>query len=105
MLRSFSYVAFAGLKQYTGEHPDPAEQPNPDRLKRWATAWQNYAAGEFLATYRETMAANLELLPPSQERQQLLDGYVLEKSLYELLYELNNRPGWLHIPIAGILSL
>ena len=35
----------------------------------------------------------------------LLDAYVLEKALYELLYELNNRPAWLHIPIAGILSL
>ena len=105
MLRSFSYAGFAGLKQYAAEHPDAAEQPDADRLKKWAMAWQNYAAGEFLAAYRETIGANSELLPPSQERQMLLDGYVLEKALYELLYELNNRPGWLQIPIAGILSL
>jgi maltose alpha-D-glucosyltransferase / alpha-amylase len=45
------------------------------------------------------------LLPGTEETQKLLDAYLLEKALYELLYELNNRPAWLHIPIAGILSL
>jgi len=35
----------------------------------------------------------------------LLSAYLLEKALYELLYELDNRPTWLRIPIAGILSL
>jgi len=101
MLRSFSYAAFAGLKKYAEEHPDaPA-----DHLHEWAKAWQNAAAGEFLSTYRETMAAKPELLPGAAETQKLLDAYLLEKALYELLYELNNRPQWLHIPIAGILSL
>ena len=37
--------------------------------------------------------------------QALLSAYLLEKALYELLYELNNRPAWLHIPLAGILAL
>jgi maltose alpha-D-glucosyltransferase/alpha-amylase len=35
----------------------------------------------------------------------LLDAYLLEKALYELLYELNNRVTWLRIPLAGILAL
>jgi maltose alpha-D-glucosyltransferase/alpha-amylase len=35
----------------------------------------------------------------------MLGGYLLEKALYELLYELNNRPAWLRIPLAGILAL
>jgi maltose alpha-D-glucosyltransferase/alpha-amylase len=30
---------------------------------------------------------------------------MMEKALYELLYELNNRPAWLRIPLAGILTL
>jgi len=30
---------------------------------------------------------------------------LLEKSLYELLYEMNNRPTWLHIPLDGLLAL
>ena len=61
--------------------------------------------GEFLRAYRETIAARPDLLPGSEETQMLLDAYLLEKALYELLYELNNRPAWLHIPIAGILNL
>jgi maltose alpha-D-glucosyltransferase/alpha-amylase len=48
---------------------------------------------------------NPALLPQAEEAQALLDAYVLEKALYELLYELNNRPTWLRIPISGILSL
>jgi maltose alpha-D-glucosyltransferase/alpha-amylase len=45
------------------------------------------------------------MLPPRDHAQEFLDGYLLEKAMYELLYELNNRPQWLRIPIAGILSL
>jgi len=50
-------------------------------------------------------AAIPDRLPEAVETQKLLDAYLLEKALYELLYELNNRPTWLHIPIAGILDL
>ena len=35
----------------------------------------------------------------------LLNAYLLEKALYELLYELNNRHAWVRIPLAGILTL
>jgi maltose alpha-D-glucosyltransferase/alpha-amylase len=105
MLRSFSYAAFAGSKQYMDAHSGKMEQTCADRLKRWAQAWQSCAAGEFLTSYRETIGARPDLLPMTQETQKLLEGYVLEKALYELLYELNNRPAWLHIPVAGILSL
>ncbi|HXS77749.1 MAG TPA: maltose alpha-D-glucosyltransferase [Terracidiphilus sp.] len=101
MLRSFSYAAFAGLKKHAEEHPDAPADP----MSRWAKAWQNAAAGEFLSAYRETIAAKPELLSGAAETQKLLDTYLLEKALYELLYELNNRPTWLHIPIAGILAL
>jgi maltose alpha-D-glucosyltransferase/alpha-amylase len=44
---------------------------------------------------------------PSEPRpfQQLLEAYVLDKALYELVYELNNRPAWVRIPLTGILAL
>jgi maltose alpha-D-glucosyltransferase/alpha-amylase len=35
----------------------------------------------------------------------MLSAYTLEKAVYELGYELNNRPTWVDIPIAGILEL
>jgi maltose alpha-D-glucosyltransferase/alpha-amylase len=104
MMRSFSYAAFAGLNQYKEAHPEAAAEKG-QRLEEWARAWGNSAAGAFLGTYRETISAKHDLLPPIQEAQKLLNAYVLEKALYELLYELNNRPTWLRIPIAGILTL
>ena len=102
MLRSFSYAAFAALHQHV-EKVQGNEATS--QLSQWADAWQRKASAEFLRAYRNTISVRPELLPPADQVQQLLDAYVLEKALYELQYELNNRPAWIQIPIAGILSL
>ena len=105
MIRSFSYVAYAALNQFRAGRDGNAPNSDKNNLTAWARQWQNVASAEFLSAYRETIAANPELLPLPQQAQKLLEAYLLEKALYELLYELNNRPEWLPIPIAGILSL
>ena len=105
MIRSLSYAAYAGLDQYLSAHPDLAHSPACESLTAWAVLWQNTASSQFLRAYRETIAANPSLLPSPQQSQALLSAYLLEKALYELLYELNNRPTWLRIPLAGILAL
>ena len=66
---------------------------------------QNSASAMFLWAYRDIIDATPALLAAPNESQDLLNAYLLEKALYELLYELNNRPTWLHIPLNGILSL
>ena len=105
MIRSLSYVAYAGLDHFLTANPDYTHIPGPDSLTAWVVFWQNSASSEFLRAYRETIAVNPALLPSTHQSQALLGAYLLEKALYELLYELNNRPAWLHIPLAGILSL
>ncbi len=105
MLRSFSYVAFAGLKAFEAANPAGRHQGDAKDLSKWAQAWQNSASAEFLRSYGETIAKKPDLLPTATETQSLLDAFVLEKAFYELMYELNNRPAWIHIPITGILSL
>jgi maltose alpha-D-glucosyltransferase / alpha-amylase len=101
MLRSFSYAAYAAHSAFAQRRPDDAKNLEP-----WATLWQNSVSTEFLRAYRATMdAAHPELLPKAAQAQLLLDAYLLEKSLYELLYELDNRPAWVRIPLSGILSL
>ena len=105
MLRSFSYVAHAGLRRFSDAEAGVELTPNAGAPVVWARTWQNLASSEFVAAYRNTVAANQALLPPNQQAQILLTAYLLEKALYELLYELNHRPAWLQIPIAGILSL
>ena len=105
MLRSCSYAAYAGLDQYVAAHPELAGGSGADHLAGWARLWQNSAAGEFLRGYRDAIAANPALLPSPQSAQQLLDAYQLEKAAYELVYELDNRPEWVRIPLNGILDL
>ncbi len=100
MLRSFSYAAWSGLDQYVQRHPDSERALEP-----WARLWENAVSTAFLEAYRNVMAAEDDILPVSVQADALLSAYLLEKALYELLYELNNRPAWVRIPLAGILAL
>jgi maltose alpha-D-glucosyltransferase/alpha-amylase len=102
MVRSFSYAAHSGVNHFLAEG---SSETAPETLAAWARLWQNSVASEFLKAYRVAIAANPDLLPPSGQAQTLYTAYLLEKALYELLYELNNRPTWLRIPISGILSM
>jgi maltose alpha-D-glucosyltransferase/alpha-amylase len=59
----------------------------------------------FLKSYFD-LTASASFFPKSQEQiQALLDISMLDKVLYELGYELNNRPHWAKIPMEGILQL
>ena len=105
MIRSFSYVAQAALNDFLGSDQDGTTSRDREVLAAWARAWERFASAGFLWTYRESIAPNQLLLPHPRQSQELLRAYLLEKALYELTYELNHRPAWLRIPIAGILSL
>jgi maltose alpha-D-glucosyltransferase / alpha-amylase len=100
MLRSFSYAAFAALTQYTTRRPEEFAQ-----LESWARLWETSVSSQFLRTYRETIADSPIVPADPDGFNVLLRIYMLDKALYELVYELNNRPGWIRIPLHGILSL
>ena len=102
MLRSFSYAAYTGLMRMLTRRPGDAE-----RLEPWARLWEQSACSAFLRAYRLTMRAAGGMMVPAETEafEQLLEIYVLDKALYELMYELNNRPAWVRIPLAGILAL
>ncbi len=105
MIRSLSYASYTGLEQCLAAHPHFAQNPAAANLAAWARIWERCASASFLAAYRDTIAAHPALLPSDDQSQAMLDAFLLEKGLYELLYELNNRPSWLHIPLTGILTL
>jgi maltose alpha-D-glucosyltransferase/alpha-amylase len=102
MLRSFSYAAYTAVDRAIAENQQAGDRV---RLTRWAQHWQDTASAEFLWAYHESAARSTGLLPEPKAAQVLLEAYLLEKALYEVLYELNHRPEWLRIPISGILSL
>ena len=105
MLRSFSYAAYAALNAFVQRRP-PNSDADAKNLDAWTRLWQNAVSTEFLRTYQRTITeTNQDLIPQPAQAQLLLNAYLLEKSLYELLYELDNRPTWIRIPLAGILAL
>jgi maltose alpha-D-glucosyltransferase/alpha-amylase len=103
MLRSFHYAAFAPLLMSGGSETFPLARIG--LLRSSAEAWSRRAADSFLNEYYAT-AGGASFLPASApERARLLEGYLLAKAVYELGYELNNRPAWLGIPLEGISRL
>ena len=100
MLRSFHYAAFAPL---LGE--DRVAGDDVTRMGIWAEAWNSWVAERYLAKYFAT-AKNAAYLPGTQtEIHAVLELHLLEKAIYELGYELNNRPSWVGIPLQGIGKL
>ncbi len=100
MLRSFHYAVYSALRQ------EPREAASADgRLQPWARLWNRYVSGVFLGSYLRK-AGTACFIPQSREEiGALLDFHLLEKAVYEIGYELKNRPGWVSIPLSGILDI
>jgi maltose alpha-D-glucosyltransferase/alpha-amylase len=102
MIRSFHYAAYAAL---FGQAPTVIRPEDLPLLEEWARYWYLWVSSTFLKAYLE-VAEDSPLLPQGPEEfQVLLDAYLLEKAMYELSYELNNRPDWVRVPLEGILHL
>ena len=99
MLRSFNYAAVANLKSDALRAEDAAQ------IRPWAHFWNYWVSVNFLKGYFEATRQSVFMPKARAESALLLDIYLLEKAVYELSYELNNRPDWVDLPIAGILQL
>jgi maltose alpha-D-glucosyltransferase/alpha-amylase len=99
MLRSFHYAAHHAIYARLSRPEDlPA-------MERWASFWQSWVSVAFLQSYLEAAGPGTFLPREEDQFQVLLDAFCLEKAMYELGYELNNRPEWVKLPIQGILQL
>jgi maltose alpha-D-glucosyltransferase / alpha-amylase len=103
MLRSFHYAAYASLMEQA-ERSHIAENDLAD-MERWARCWYAYTCAAFLNGYLAVMGSSDVLPQDRAELAKMLDAYVLEKAVYELGYELGNRPTWAAIPLHGLLQL
>jgi maltose alpha-D-glucosyltransferase/alpha-amylase len=99
MLRSFHYASVTAL---IGGRVRPEDV---SAVQGWADSWYRWVTLAFLKSYVATVG-DVSLLPKTvEERRVLLDTHLLDKAMYELIYELNNRPDWVRIPLLGILQL
>ncbi|HWC51523.1 MAG TPA: putative maltokinase [Nitrospira sp.] len=95
MLRSFDYASWTALANNRAK-------AMREQLEPWTTYWSRWVRAHFLATY-VTHVKDTPFWPPSsKDAARLLTVYQLEKAVYELGYELNNRPEWVAIPLKGI---
>jgi maltose alpha-D-glucosyltransferase/alpha-amylase len=95
MVRSFQYAAYAALFDAKAD----------GKLESAAEFWTQCVSGAYLKAYF-SKTRDLRCVPSDAgEQKLLLDAFLLQKALYEVAYEMNNRPDWVHIPLRGILSL
>jgi len=74
-------------------------------MEPWARTWARWTGAAFLKGYFAA-AGDAPFVPADPcQRAALLDLYLIDKALYELNYELNNRPEWVRIPLRGLSEL
>jgi maltose alpha-D-glucosyltransferase / alpha-amylase len=97
MIRSFHYAVSQQFLSHIATRPEDEEA-----LREWVPVWYDYVAGLFLSAYLETVDA-ADFVPSDEDSlKRILTVFLLEKAVYEVSYELDNRPDWLRIPISGL---
>jgi maltose alpha-D-glucosyltransferase/alpha-amylase len=100
MIRSFHYAAYTALAREA-----EARSENPAEFEPWVLYWYLWVSAAFLRSYVES-SEGAPFMPRSREELQVLfDVFLLQKAIYELRYEINNRPEWVRIPLHGIVQL
>lgn len=74
-------------------------------MMQLAEAWRQRAVDGFRAAYRKTMRGCAAYPTSKKQARAMLAFFALEKAIYEVSYELANRPGWVDIPLKGVLGI
>jgi len=98
MIRSFDYARWTALRN-AAQTPDELE-----RFTQLAAVWHDASLEAFLTAY-DAAVCDCGLYDTFADARGLIALFQLEKALYELRYEINNRPGWVQVPLQGILTL
>jgi maltose alpha-D-glucosyltransferase/alpha-amylase len=107
MLRSFHYASFTALADEEMRGLTRSEAENG--WSAWARFWTAWSSTAFLRAYLEEARGEENgppFVPPGdRDLRILLEAHLLEKAVYEVGYELNNRPDWIRLPVQGVLQL
>jgi maltose alpha-D-glucosyltransferase/alpha-amylase len=102
MIRSFHYASRVAGSRLSRDLTLADEQARLDPL---TTIWFRSISGAFLRSYFEAAADGGFLPTDRDELSALLDFLLLEKAIYEIGYEADNRPAWVDVPARGVLDL
>jgi maltose alpha-D-glucosyltransferase / alpha-amylase len=103
MIRSFHYAVHTAQQSMVERGLVTPE--NESSFRCWAAYWRRWVCATYLGAYLRTMGDSRLLPRDRSQLKVLLDAYLIDKAVYEIGYELNNRPSWLVIPFDGILQL
>ncbi len=105
LLRSFHYATFTAMHDAVARGLVEPESESSHELEAWGRHWNEWVSAAFLGSYLET-AGDAPWIPADPDALALLlDTSLLEKAIYELAYELNNRPTWVPIALSGLRDL
>lgn len=100
MLRSFHYAAHGSLYLDNQIRPEDV-----GRLLPFVEQWYHYMSGFFMKAYLETVGDSPIIPHQKEDLEILLRTFLLQKAIYELNYEVNNRPSWVMVPLRGIRAI
>lgn len=100
MLRSFHYAAYGSLYL-----DNQIRKEDIGKLLPFVEQWYHYMSGFFMKAYLETMHDSPVVPQKKEDLEVLLQTFLLQKAIYELNYEVNNRPSWVMVPLSGIKSI
>jgi maltose alpha-D-glucosyltransferase/alpha-amylase len=103
MIRSFHYAAYGSL--LLAEIGASIRGEDAEALVPWVRFWYRWVSAAFLDGYQGATDGAAFLPADPADRAVLLDAFLIQKACYELVYELNNRPDWVAIPLRGIIDL
>ncbi|HET7479443.1 MAG TPA: maltose alpha-D-glucosyltransferase [Rubrobacteraceae bacterium] len=101
MLRSFNYAARSAFLRVSAER----SEQHVEVLEAEVAAWERRAREAFMEGYAEGARGAASYPEDPEQARRLVELFTIEKALYEIRYELDNRPDWLGIPVRGILDL
>ncbi len=96
MVRSFHYAVHNALFKEASVRPE-----DMSLLEPWTNLWYRHVSGIFLRSYLDTVRSVLFFPSDLEETEVMLKAYLLEKAVYELGYELNNRPNGFSLRLEG----
>jgi len=102
MIGSFHYAAYAALLKQIERGTLPSEQSK--QMVLWTRYWARWAGAVYFDAYRKSVAGTRFLPPDETDLQVFIDAFLLRKVIYEIGYELKERPDWLKIPLQEILE-
>ena len=100
MIRSFYYAIQSAFYKHTLIRPE-----DTPLLEPWTNVWYKYVGETFLWSYLKTVATAPFIPQDKEDIDIMLRAFLLERTVYELGHELNNRPEWVFIPLKGIKHL